>query len=653
MLCITVFRIPGGVLGAYCPILISRDTLSATRRSAFWVASLCMVATVQVIIAAMLFAGSPELHLLWVCAELLAIFYLISIVRVYESALACGMFLTNSLSVWDLPHSGNFRVTHTLFMLLAILVGCGATVAVEYLFARTHPADAVIGGVRDRLQLAEQAIRALAHQERSSHNVYHQLQRYSARGTLGLRALLQQGIYTIEEEQRLALAIAVSGRMVELTIALLETQPPPDDVGRRRCGVVCEQLKRILSYGLNVSSDDMLPGENAAPETSPLIAEMERTVALLSGVSISIEKKPIKSPLKAAPHTPQRIFVEDAFTNAKHLKFALRGGLSAIVCYFFYMSVGWNGLNASIATCVLTALPLTGAARHKQLMRFSGMVLGACAIGFATQILILPQIDSIAGYALLFTSVVAIGAWIATSTPRIAYCGAQVVLAFEIVNVSKFSINHSLIAARDAVLGIVLGIVAMWLIFDHLWSSSALSALRLLLVETVQDIAKITLPVTLDSDTALRIDQTTEKIVQSFNRMGALAEFSQFEELPRNEVDETLVQHVRQGFPMLRAVLLARTGLLHHCLANGNSDLYGMPLEAVQRSNEVLSKMALRLQDKSTSELCKEGPNVIAVENRSHDIEGYSASERLNRDLTEERLSCALMMLSDQVATLI
>src|SRR5271156_2664563 len=47
MVYIIVFQIPGGVLGAYYPLVISRDNLHATRRSVIWVASTCTLGAVE------------------------------------------------------------------------------------------------------------------------------------------------------------------------------------------------------------------------------------------------------------------------------------------------------------------------------------------------------------------------------------------------------------------------------------------------------------------------------------------------------------------------------------------------------------------------------------------------------------------------------
>jgi multidrug resistance protein MdtO len=162
-----------------------------------------------------------------------------------------------------------------------------------------------------------------------------------------------------------------------------------------------------------------------------------------------------------------------------------------MVCYLFYMSVGWMFLAGSVTTCILTALTSTGATRHKQLLRFAGFFFGACILGFGAQTLILPQIDSLAEFTLLFAFVIAIGAWAATSGPRLAYLGFQIVLAYDLTNLNRFTLNTSLVPARDAILGIILGVIAMWLFFDHLWSRSTTETMRAILLTTIRDVARL------------------------------------------------------------------------------------------------------------------------------------------------------------------
>jgi multidrug resistance protein MdtO len=90
-----------------------------------------------------------------------------------------------------------------------------------------------------------------------------------------------------------------------------------------------------------------------------------------------------------------------------------------------------------------------------------------------SQIFILPYVDSIGGFLLLFVLVTALSAWFLTSSPRLSYFGVQVALGFYLVDLEEFKIRTSLGVARDRVVGILLGLFMMWLIFDRLSGSPA------------------------------------------------------------------------------------------------------------------------------------------------------------------------------------
>src|SRR5207245_10729313 len=87
------------------------------------------------------------------------------------------------------------------------------------------------------------------------------------------------------------------------------------------------------------------------------------------------------------------------------------------------------------------------------------------------QILILPHIDSISAFTVLFIAVTSTAAWVATSSPRLSYLGVQGAFAFFLINLSDFKEQTSLAVARDRVVGILLGLLLMWLLFDQHWSA--------------------------------------------------------------------------------------------------------------------------------------------------------------------------------------
>jgi multidrug resistance protein MdtO len=593
----------------------------------------------------MLFVGSPFLHPLWVFASLGAVFYLISTLKVYEAALALGLFITNTITTWDQPVSADLRLRQTLFTLLAILIGCAASVVIEYLFSRTHPPDAVIGGIQERLDLVGRILQGYVEGQPDWIKLVHAVRRSSWQGTGTLRELVSQAGYSFEEQQRLSTAVALAGRLIDLATTLTETGHSLSAQDREHCAAIGQNIVLIRGSLSHREIPEWIDIDGEYESDAPILIEIERTVDLLAeSLSQSMWDGTDGDQARHIPEPGSRIFVSDAFSSRAHAKFAIRGGISAIACYLFYMSVGWIGLSASVATCMLTALPITGAARHKQLMRFTGVVLGACAIGFAAQTIILPQIDSIFSYTLLFASVIFLGAWIATSGPRIAYCGVQIVLAYELVNLNRFSLNPSLVPARDTVLGIALGIGAMWLIFDHLWATSSTESLRSMLGVTIREIAELDVAPTEQAFEAddVPLERKANEIMGNFERLRTLVDVSIFEAFPKAVPDEVLLQQAKDYLPQLRTALLIKTGLIHHRTVSGNQCRSDIAVQVQRRCSELLVETAHQVEADSPE--IRVTPDTVdrEIQQRLRSDADLIRRGELECDLTELRLCSSL-----------
>jgi multidrug resistance protein MdtO len=205
----------------------------------------------------------------------------------------------------------------------------------------------------------------------------------------------------------------------------------------------------------------------------PLLREMEKTVSLIPEVFSGAAPMGEFGLSASEDKQPSTLLVRDAFSNLDHLKFGLKGGLAASLCYMIYNAIAWPGISTAITTCLLTALTTVGFSRQKQILRFAGAVVGGVIFGMGAQIAVLPYLDSIAAFTVLFVAVSAVGAWFATSSPRLAYFGVQLIIAFYLINLQEFKQQISLGVARDRVVGILLGLFAMWLVFDPLSPQSS------------------------------------------------------------------------------------------------------------------------------------------------------------------------------------
>ncbi len=254
---------------------------------------------------------------------------------------------------------------------------------------------------------------------------------------------------------------------------------------------------------------------------------------------------------------PTRLFARDAFSNPAHVQFAVRGTMAAMATYIIYTAIDWPGLSTSIATCIITALSTIGSSRQKQFLRLGGVIVGGVIIGFGAQIFVLPYLDSIAGFTLLFMAVTALSAWIATASPRLSYLGVQLALAFYLINLQEFTIQTSLSIARDRVFGVLLGLLSMWLIYDRLWQKNALDEMQRLFARNLEMFAELTEQL-LEKDqvkAVRRIRQLRDQLNAGFSAVTSQADAILFEFGPERQRKLQIREDVQRWQPSIRTLL--------------------------------------------------------------------------------------------------
>lgn len=281
---------------------------------------------------------------------------------------------------------------------------------------------------------------------------------------------------------------------------------------------------------------------------------------------------------------PPTILKPDAFHNPEHLNFALRGCLAATLCYFLFNAVFWPGLNTSLFTCVVTAITSIGSSRQKQLMRFSGALFGGVVLGIGSQVLILPLLDTIAGFTVMFAAVTAVAAWILTSSPRLSYFGNQLALAFYIIQLRGPSPQTNLAIARDNIMGILLGLVMMWLVFETLGSKPAVQVMRESFGESLHLMAELATPWPQGKPADLKKIRTLrEKISQNFLGVTSQADAVLFE-IGRSRDHSLAVRNRLLGWlPQLRSLFLLEIALLQYRLQVSPQELPAPILRAAAR----------------------------------------------------------------------
>jgi multidrug resistance protein MdtO len=299
------------------------------------------------------------------------------------------------------------------------------------------------------------------------------------------------------------------------------------------------------------------------------------------------------------------LFAADARVNPAHLRFALWGSLAAGACYIIYNAIDWPGISTAVTTCMLTALSTIGSSHQKQILRIGGCLIGGLMIGMGSQIFVLPHVDSISGFAILFIAVTAVSSWVMTSSPRLSYLGFQMALAFYLIHLQEFAFQTSLSVARDRFVGILFGLFMMWLVFDQFSSAPAGVEMKKAFISVLRLQAQLAREAA-SSDirgSGERSDALRETISTRFDKVRALADGVLFEFGPSRPQDLALRDHIQRWQPRLQALFLLRVAILKYCLALPG---FGLPHSVRlsqggydDRSAAVLEDMADRLEGKS------------------------------------------------------
>ena len=536
MVVVMTFQIPYGFLGAIYTMLLSRENPTVTLRSGVRTIISYVIASIYTVLGVMTMIDDPLTHFLWITISLFLAFYLIRVVPDYVTAVGFGFTLAGAIPLWDETFlTVNQRTENTLWLGFSVVLGTVVTVAVEYVFRRVRPATDLNIGIEARLKSVESLLRQIAAGQHEF-KFQKEIALYSSVGTSRLRRILLRSGYPPKFIVQMTAAVALLGRLMDLAASLQIVRSNqffvPEAGDRDRCLKLADQIAELerdvaarkLPKPLEIPS-------TIAPSALPLLPEMERTVVLMSHTFAGYRSLPglVLPPPIEGEH--QHLFAADAFTNPDHLKFAIRGTLATLLAYTVYTAIAWPGLSTSIATCIITALSTIGSSRQKQFLRLGGAILGGFVLGMGAQVFVLPYLDSITGFTVLFAVVSGISAWIATSTPRLSYLGVQMALAFYLINLQEFAPQYSLAIARDRIVGVLLGLVCMWLVFDRLWVRDALQEMQDAFARNLRLLAELLeLRGTQDKVEAIKqAIQLRDRINEGFNAVKAQADAVVFE----------------------------------------------------------------------------------------------------------------------------
>lgn len=598
MLIVVTFRIPNAFLAGLYSILLARENLAATWRGGRILVLAFVGASLYTLLGMMLFRGYPITHFFWVIGSLYLIFFVMRTTTNYMAALVFAIPIGIALPLWDRSSPSQILVEGTLWPVLIIAVGAGVTVGTEAFYRIFDRSDPLIASVDDLLLTVQRVTESFAAHQAPIKSVINRVLQYQMIGTGRLRVTLQrQGVDPVRRAQRSAL-ISLSGRLIGLVANLERIPLHLSDNDAVRLRILSERLDAIrtelresgvISAGLRVI-------EGPPSSGFPILQEMEQTVVLITEVFQSAQAV---NDSQSAPRGDwwHSVFLPDTFENLDYRRFAFAGCLAATSCYLLYNALDWPGIaQTSVLTCIVTALTTIGTSLQAQSLRLAGFVFGGLVMGLLAQMWILPGIDSIFGFALLFATGTAIAAWFATSSPRLSFFGVQIALAFYFVNLQDSHIETDLTISRDKVVGVLFGILAMGLVFDRFGAKSDAEQLQKLLVRNVRMLAQFgtCLAVGTGAGNASQISRLRSQINENFASLESQMDAVQFEFEFRRRREEDIAEcgRIQRVQPWLRSIYLLELTLLSH---RGRQE---MDSELTEHQNQVLDHFLSEYSDR-------------------------------------------------------
>jgi len=619
------FRVPFAAFGTLYAFNISREHPENTVKAVTITVVAFAVSVSYILVGAMFFLHDPNLRLLWVIATFFVMFFALSALANYTAAVRFGYLIIVTIPAWDRHIPVGDKVEQTLWAFWAISLASVIAAAVPLIYAEWKSRDRLIQPIADRLNAIRSLLDSYAAGTPPDEKTTKQIINFALAGQSALRQTVQHAAYLAQYRDQTGTVVTLVARLIDLAANMIAL--PISIAAHERSRI------RSLAAGIGDIRSDLLaariPHLALSPDTvtghsGTLLDEMESTLALIPEAVAATLSRDSDVPRQPVRVSARSFFKPDAFTNPDHIRFGLKGCLAASLCYLFYSASAWPGINTAVTTCFLTALSTVGSSHQKQLLRISGALVGAVVMGMGAQIFVLPHLDSIAGFTLVFVAATIVAAWWAAASPRMSYFGVQLAIGFYLVNLTEFSIQTSLLPARDRILGILLGLTTMWVVFDHLWGAPAVVEMKNAFISSLRALAEFARePLSRDLERSYALRET---INSTLDKVRVLADDVLFEFGRAHEEDVSVRNRIRQWEIQVRILFITKIATWKY-----RATLPGFklpePMAAVQQTfddnvAQSLEGMADRLEGHS-------------VEKRFSMEDGYARLERAVQDAQE------------------
>jgi multidrug resistance protein MdtO len=487
-------RVPGIGLALSLLFLLQRERPGVTLRSALQILAGCIAAFATTLFWVQLTDGTEVARYLGLTLGIFIAAFGMGTTSLPLVFTLFGFYGYVDLGAWDAHRSPNAIVTTSLYGIASLTIVMASAVAVEYLFGNRRPAEELDREMQKRLSLLARFFHLLAddpttrdtEQLRTLHNSVVQLAHAGEAQLNQLYDRVRDGSPTLAKVPLgLHYRIGLLSRVLEASAVIgFDTVLHHDPFDRSYYAALAAQCDRLLAAGSNDRDPHALaPLQPIEPRRRPSTPSLLDIQTELQQYAASLES-PEKTALRAAEPRPSfvqsfRLFRPNAFTAPGPTLYALKLTLAATLCYTVYNAIGWPGILTSGITVLFTGLSPTGQMKQRQLYRFFGTAVGG-VLAIAAESLLFPNMDSITSLVLVTGAVAFLAAWVLRS-PHIGTAGTQIGFAFFLTTLQGFRATTQIATARDRVIGVALGVLVMWFIFDQIWPTRTSQALSQIL----------------------------------------------------------------------------------------------------------------------------------------------------------------------------
>ena len=495
---IMIHHIPHGLVVMIVIYLITKDDTTATV-----LGSVLAVLGVTLGFALALLAWQVALETAW----RLAFVFLFAAIGLYMARIsvlgaigsAVGVPASMAMVLPDILPVPNVEAMteFVLWLWWCIVLGLAVNLGVQLLLSPGDPLTLLRRALAERFEAVEECVHRLLGRRGSGgpRSSLPSLTLLTIAGSSEMLTLLQMAslrhAWARRHRPELGALIGLADLLVTAAAAVEAAPPlaPEGDTRARleRVAAECAHMAHALTLPSAFWSDEPrtvdLP---AAPHAAaiPALEAMERalgeTVLAMQGT-----QRPASEPPKTTS-----LLVPDAFSNPEYVRFAVRGGLACLICDFILVGFNYPGIYTSVITCFVVSLSTIGASMQKGVLRFSGAAVGGI-MGIFALMYILPHVETLGGFWVVFATGTAVAAWVNFGSPRVSYGGYQVGLAFYKILLQGWGPVTALTVARDRIVGVALGLLVFGVLERVLWPVSASERRERRFVDVLRSLAAL------------------------------------------------------------------------------------------------------------------------------------------------------------------